>query len=143
MVLLLSEGQTKTQACASLRISPRTISRWIEADREFAARYRTARIEQAHSLADEALRIANEPTGDMAAVQRNRLRIDTIKWLTSKIAPRLYGDRIYAETHVTNAVILLPALGSAPTGLTRVESNRPFIEGDGMSRLRARDPSED
>lgn len=30
-------------------------------------------------------------------VQRNRLRVDTIKWLTSKIAPRAYGERIQQE----------------------------------------------
>jgi hypothetical protein len=30
-------------------------------------------------------------------VQRNRLRVDTLKWFTSKIAPKLYGERIQAE----------------------------------------------
>lgn len=35
-------------------------------------------------------------------VQRDRMRVDTIKWLTSKIAPRAYGERIQQE--VTGSV---------------------------------------
>lgn len=27
-------------------------------------------------------------------IQRDRLRVDTLKWLTSKIAPKLYGDKL-------------------------------------------------
>lgn len=30
-------------------------------------------------------------------IQRNRLRVDTLKWFTSKIAPKLYGERTQHE----------------------------------------------
>lgn len=30
----------------------------------------------------------------MAAIQRDRLRADTYKWYASKVAPKLYGDRL-------------------------------------------------
>jgi hypothetical protein len=34
-------------------------------------------------------------------VQRSRLRVDTRKWFASKVAPKIYGDKI--ETAVTGA----------------------------------------
>jgi hypothetical protein len=58
------------------------------------------------------LEIAESPVrpGDMAAVQRNRLMVDTIKWLVSKIAPRLYGDRVTHDHRVMTGVVVLPPL---------------------------------
>lgn len=48
-------------------------------------------------------------------VQRNRLRVDTLKWFTSKLAPKLYGEKIQQEVsgpdgepvavHVTHEVV--------------------------------------
>lgn len=32
-----------------------------------------------------------------AAIQRDRLRVDTLKWYTSKLAPKLYGERVTTE----------------------------------------------
>lgn len=29
-----------------------------------------------------------------AAIQRDRLRVDTLKWYASKVAPKLYGERV-------------------------------------------------
>jgi hypothetical protein len=34
---------------------------------------------------------------DMEAVARSRLRIDTRKWLLSKVLPKVYGERIITE----------------------------------------------
>jgi hypothetical protein len=42
-------------------------------------------------LADEILEIADDIAGDPA---RDRLRLDTRKWLMSKIAPKVYGDKL-------------------------------------------------
>jgi len=40
--------------------------------------------------------IADEPVqpGDSAAVNNKRVRIDTRKWLLSKLVPKTYGDQI-------------------------------------------------
>ena len=40
--------------------------------------------------ADEFLQIADDKSGD---AMRDRLRLDTRKWLMSKIAPTRWGDR--------------------------------------------------
>jgi len=42
-------------------------------------------------LADEIIEIADNESGDPA---RDRLRLDTRKWLMSKIAPKRWGDRL-------------------------------------------------
>ena len=40
--------------------------------------------------ADEFLQIADDKSGD---AMRDRLRLDTRKWLMSKIAPKRFGDK--------------------------------------------------
>ena len=52
-------------------------------------------------MAAETLAIADEPVGstdsgatDSGAVQKQRLQVDTRKWLLSKLAPKRYGDKI-------------------------------------------------
>ena len=52
-------------------------------------------------IASETLAIADQPAGstesgatDSGAVQKQRLQVDTRKWLLSKLAPKKYGDRM-------------------------------------------------
>ena len=133
LVRMVAGGSTRSAACAVIGINPRTVARWAASDRVFADRYACARIEQAHVLADRAIEIADEPVtpGDMAAVQRNRLRVDTIKWLCSKIAPKLYGERIYEETRVARAVVVLSAVASNATANAEQQSPERHDGGSG------------
>ena len=118
MLRLVSSGWTATRAAGAIGISVRTINDWKHRDAEFATAWRLARIEQAHCLADEIIDIADEQVeGNMAAVQRNRLRVDTRKWFCSKVAPRFYGDRLTVSAESdpgTCGVIILPALDATP-----------------------------
>ncbi len=47
-------------------------------------------------------------------IQRDRLRVDTLKWMTSKIAPRLYGERLDVTTGgksmAVTGVVVIPAV---------------------------------
>jgi len=83
---LVAEGATATAACRLRGLPISTLQDWKRHDPEFLKEWRLARIEQAHCLADEIIDIADEPVapGDMAAVQRNRLRVDTRKWFCGK-----------------------------------------------------------
>lgn len=97
-----------------------TIMVWLDGRQpEFTEQYARAREAQADKLAEEMLAISDEEcttvradkhgsrdddgTGstevvfDATAVARNRLRVDTRKWLASKMAPKKYGDKIQAE----------------------------------------------
>jgi hypothetical protein len=53
--------------------------------------------ERADLLAKEILEIADAPCKDAVEVAHARNRLDTRKWLASKLAPRKYGDRVAHE----------------------------------------------
>jgi len=80
---------------------------WVVKDwHGFAAEYAHAREAQAHKWADEILRIADDGTNDtyvtddgremvnQDVVQRSRLRVDSRKWLLSKILPKQFGEKL-------------------------------------------------
>lgn len=79
-----------------------TVCLWLAEDREFSEQYARAREAQAETMADEILDIADEippmnpTTGayDSGAVNHQRLRIDSRKWVASKLKPKKYGDRL-------------------------------------------------
>lgn len=77
-----------------------TIFNWLAKHDEFVKQYTHAREIQAESHADGMVDLADEPpertaTGsiDPASVNDKRLRIDTRKWIASKLLPKKYGDR--------------------------------------------------
>ena len=87
-----------------------TIMAWLNGSKpDFSELYARAREAQADKLAEEALQIADDGRSDTyldaegnertdnEVIQRSRLRVDTRKWLASKMAPKKYGDKIQAE----------------------------------------------
>ncbi|MCW1908587.1 MAG: hypothetical protein KIH63_004570 [Candidatus Saccharibacteria bacterium] len=71
---------------------------------EFAALYAEAKRHQADLLAEEIAEISDNSTRDLietekgwvanaAKVQRDRLRVDTRKWIACKLLPKVYGDK--------------------------------------------------
>ena len=87
--------------------SASTFLDWIGADSFLAEQYAHARQMAYELLADEIVAIADENyTTDehgvrerlsTEAIQRNRLRVDTRKWMLSKMLPKIYGDRQIQE----------------------------------------------
>jgi hypothetical protein len=84
-----------------------TIMLWLGVHKAFSEQYAIAKAEQAELLADEMVSIADETNVivkekdgftevvlDSTAVARNRLRIDTRKWIASKLLPKKYGDKM-------------------------------------------------
>jgi hypothetical protein len=82
---------------------------WAADDRDgFSARYARAQEQRVDRWADDVIEIADDARNDfieacaakgevflkadMEAIMRSRLRIDTRKWLMSKLFPRRYGD---------------------------------------------------
>ncbi len=75
-----------------------TVWKWRD-NEEFDKQYARAREEQAETLADEIISIADasmpiDTNGkiDSAAVNQARLKIDARKWVASKLKPKTYGD---------------------------------------------------
>lgn len=90
-----------------------TVFTWIEKFPEFAQSYARARDKRLQVMAEEIQAIADDSSGDLIEVvdkkgrtktivdqeniQRSKLRVDTRKWLLSKLAHKTYGDRTALE----------------------------------------------
>jgi hypothetical protein len=72
--------------------SERTVYRRISEDPEFWHRYARAREVQAHRETEEIRAIADAATSEDYNVAR--LKIDARKWRASKLAPKVYGDKV-------------------------------------------------
>jgi hypothetical protein len=84
-----------------------TIRKWRYRHPEFNGNYMRAKEFQLEQMAEVILDICDEtpvcempdPDGgvslrvDGAGVQRNRLRVDTRKWIMSKLAPKRFGEK--------------------------------------------------
>lgn len=111
----IADGESLRQICLLDHMPERaTIMRWLQAHPEFREQYARARELQADYWAEEILDIAHDGRNDWEvrecertgkerivinneAVQRSRLRVDTLKWIMSKQAPKKYGDKIEVE----------------------------------------------
>jgi len=100
---LLSEGKTLNSICKSDEFpSERTVRRWATDDNHpFSPNYALARQAGYLRMADEIVDIADSVSIndvlDPATVQRDRLRVETRKWLLSKALPKIYGEKIQIE----------------------------------------------
>lgn len=84
-----------------------TVFNWLtKPDHPFYDRYVRAREVQAEFMADELIELADDESKDVSgelqmpnsvAVQRSRLKVDTRKWVASKLLPKRYGDKVQAE----------------------------------------------
>lgn len=99
----LAMGKSVRTICASPDMPGReTVFRWLREHEDFRDQYARAKAESVHALAEELLDIADDASGDHddegrfcpENIQRSRLRVDTRKWLLSKLSPRQYGDRV-------------------------------------------------
>ena len=107
----LKNGETLKAICADEHLpSDATVRYWAATDHEgFFSRYTSARQIGYDRMAEEIIDIADADPGtndngqtDSGAVQWQRLRIDTRKWLLAKVIFKRYGDR--RDLHVTGNV---------------------------------------
>jgi len=97
----MREGKSLRQASKMAGVARQTFLDWVDKDQELSGQYARARSDMIDKIADDIMTIADEdliPTGegkvDSAMVQKQRLRVDTRKWLLSKMAPKKYGDKL-------------------------------------------------
>lgn len=90
-----------------------TVRKWALEDREgFHAQYTRAREIGYLGMADELPEIADDGSNDWMErndpdnpgwdangehLQRSRLRVDTRKWILSKMLPKVYGEKVTQE----------------------------------------------
>lgn len=110
----LAEGESLRSICREDDMPDKsTVLRWLDAHPAFRDQYARAREVQADTLADEILEIADDARNDWMQrnhgeddpgwvangenIQRSRLRVDSRKWLASKLQPKKYGERLSTE----------------------------------------------
>lgn len=78
-----------------------TVYNWLKDQSDkykyFREAYIWAREQQADTLADEILTIADEPHYTHEEIAQAKLRIDSRKWLASKLRPKKWGPSILKE----------------------------------------------
>ena len=130
----LEAGESLRAICRTDESMPpaATIFRWLEANEAFREQYTRARTTGYQLLADEIIDIADDSSNDWVErenvktgrvetvldsdhVQRSKLRIDTRKWMLSKMLPKVYGDKldIHAKVETDAASAILAARGRA------------------------------
>ncbi len=96
----LSEGKSVVAACKAVGVGRGLFYRMMEGESVEAVRradsYTRAQAAAIKAIADDTIALADRAIGasDNVQVQGLRLAVETRKWLLSKIAHRIYGDRL-------------------------------------------------
>ena len=108
---LLAEGISLRTVCLDDDMPDKsTVFRWLRIHEPFRDQYAIAKAEAADALVEEMLDIADDGSNDWMkrhgkgeeeswvhngeSTQRSRLRIDTRKWIASKLKPKKFGDQL-------------------------------------------------
>ena len=91
----IADGQSVREIARADDMPARSsIFLWLSEYEAFSDQYAKACEARTQYLADELIDIADDEAGD---VQRDRLRVDTRKWVLSKLVPKKYGNKVTAE----------------------------------------------
>lgn len=109
----ISAGESLRQVCRDESMPcTSTVMKWAQEIPEFTEHYAKARSMLLEHWAEDIVDISDDGSNDwMAAndpenpgyrlngehINRSRLRVDTRKWLLSKLAAKKYGERVAAE----------------------------------------------
>lgn len=88
----MADGKSLRSVCEQDGMPDReTVFRWRRQDAEFAAQFDAASKEGARAMVDDTMAIADDPSLDP---NDKRIRVDTRKWIASKVLPKVYGDKL-------------------------------------------------
>lgn len=107
----ISENGTSLYSALKNRMSSQTFYNYIDSNEIRSKKYARATELRAELMAEETLNICDAIENDVILTQdgkevinynvinRDRLRVDTRKWLLSKLYPKKYGDKIEVDTN--------------------------------------------
>lgn len=104
----LSEGESLRAICRGEEMPTEgAVRKWVRVDPGgFGTQYTRARELGYECMSDELLDISDDGTNDWTSdargndivdhdvIARSRLRVDTRKWLLSKMLPKVFGDKL-------------------------------------------------
>lgn len=103
---MVAEGKTIRQICAKFDVSPSTIMRWVAQDEASKEQYTRAREAAADMFESEIIEAAMTTSPENAAA--DRVKIDALKWVAARRAPKRYGEKITAEHTGVDGTALMP-----------------------------------
>lgn len=146
--LMLAEGLSLRKASARHQISPQTFLRAVAASPALAEHYDRARVALIDRLADEVLELADAPVPvldngatDNALVRQRQLQVDTRKWFLSKLAPKVYGDRLDVQVSDTR-ISISGALAAAQARLVDVVDVTPRLNACTVQTVQSQDDAD-
>ena len=111
---LVASGLGLVKVAEKLGVSKGDLFKFMDGTEEKRVLFSRARARASHLLADAALEIADDlDRGDHAATQRDRLRVETRKWLAGKWNQDAYGDKQAPLVNVDLGSLHLDALRAA------------------------------
>lgn len=117
----IAHGKSLVSICKAENMpSVETVYLWLKDDakKEFLNTYTRAREDQADTLADEIIGIADDGLNDtyvdengnkrteQDVIARSRLRVEARKWVASKLKPKKYGDKVELNGSGDNGEII-------------------------------------
>ncbi len=105
----LEKGDSLRKSLKQNTISSRTFFEWLDSDDEKQKQYARATKLRAASIFEDILIIADNQEADVYededgkeftnhnVIQRARLRVDSRKWMLSKLEPKKYGDKLETD----------------------------------------------
>jgi hypothetical protein len=116
----LAAGESLRAICRDLHMPEEAaVRQWVAKDLNgFASQYAQAREAGYHVMADEILEIADDSSHDTVHTEqgerpdsewiaRSKLRVDSRKWLLSKMLPKVYGDTQKIDLSNTDGTLQL------------------------------------
>ena len=123
----IQTGRSLRQVCGDEGMPNfRTVQRWIVSDGSFAVRYARARTAQADTLFDRMEAVEEAVSAGTMDSHAARVVLDSMRWRASKLAPKVYGDRL--DVQVSDSRISISgALAAAQSRLVDVVDVTPRI----------------
>src|SRR5579863_7855 len=90
--LRIAEGESLRKVCLAIKVDRCNVLDWLEAKPDFAAKYARARARQADHYFDELIELSKQ-AHDLRDAPAIKVRVDTVKWVLSKLTPKKYGER--------------------------------------------------
>jgi hypothetical protein len=85
------------EICKKHKIDVSTFYCYIDDSEDLAERYARAKRRQTRNIFDEMITRAKSVKAEKNEIQKERLVIDTMKWVLGKLRPEKYGERVTVD----------------------------------------------
>ena len=122
LVAEIQTGRSLRQVCTDEGMPHfTTVLRWVALDADFASKYARARTAQADTLFDRMEAVEEAVAAGTMDSHAARVVLDSMRWRASKLAPKVYGDRIDVSVS-DNRISISGALLAAQSRLALMHS---------------------